>query len=137
MLLFLHVGAFLLRFSPYGGGGRGLFLRFGGILLLFSLCRDLFVTFFTMCGPCCSVFTMGGLFAISFSAWGLFCPPPLTKTSAGAYGGGGAISLVLYPRHWLITDTVSFASIMCVREATGYPATHTHTRCWLLALSLL
>ena len=74
--LFLHVQAFLIRFSPYEGP---------------------FATFFSLWGPFCYVFHhVGALFAIYFSMWGGFfcvyrgpfwaCPPlPLTKTSASAH----------------------------------------------------
>ena len=74
--LFLHVGAFLLRFSPYERPSA---------------------TFFSMWGPFCYVFHHVGafFFVIYFSIWRAFScvyggpilglPPSLTKTSAGAH----------------------------------------------------
>ena len=58
--LFTIGGAFLLLFLLMGG----FFLHVGAFLLLFSLCGGLFCPY-------------GGLFWV--------CPPPFTKTSAGAH----------------------------------------------------
>ena len=37
LLLFLYIGAFLLRFSHYGGGGGGSFSPCGGLFAIFFL----------------------------------------------------------------------------------------------------
>ena len=58
--LFIIWGAFILLFLLMGG----FYLHVGAFLLLFSLCGGFFVL-------------MGGFFWV--------CPPPLTKTSAGAH----------------------------------------------------
>ena len=134
MLLFLHVGAFLLRFSA-------LFLRLEAFLIPFSPCRGLKI--FSLCvgrfapfspwrGPFCYLFLRMGPY------FGLALPPPLPlqKVLRVSKGGGGYISCTLSMtlanyRHCF------FASIVLVREASGYPTTDARTRCWLLALSLL
>ena len=60
---FFHVGAFLLRFSPYGGP--------------FSPCGGLSAILFSM---------YGAFFVFMGAFWA--CPPPLTKISEGAHANG-------------------------------------------------
>ena len=69
--LFLHVGAFLQRFSPY---------------MDLSLCGGILATFFNVGGLFATFSQCEGLFLSLWEAFlGLPPPPPPTKMSAGAH----------------------------------------------------